>query len=70
MSVEDLKPMDEKTTAGKESVMDVLPYEDVEAGPEPRRPVLLAPIYNGLAVGVSICESFCTEWSPRGTRSC
>ncbi|KAI0711643.1 glycosyl transferase family group 2-domain-containing protein [Earliella scabrosa] len=54
MSVEDLKPMDEKTTAGKESVMDVLPYEDVEAGPEPRRPVLLAPIYNGLAVGVSI----------------
>ncbi|KAH9941252.1 glycosyl transferase family group 2-domain-containing protein [Epithele typhae] len=29
-------------------------YADVEAGPEPRRPMLLAPIYNGLAAGLSI----------------
>lgn len=31
-------------------------YADVEAGPEPRRPMLLAPIYNGLAAGLSVCE--------------
>ena len=30
---------------------------DVEAGPEQRRPMLLAPIYNGLAAALSICES-------------
>ena len=31
-------------------------YRDVEAGPEARRTMLLAPIYNGLAAGLSICE--------------
>ncbi|KAI0763980.1 glycosyl transferase family group 2-domain-containing protein [Trametes elegans] len=35
-----------------ESAVDA--YADVEAGPEPRRPMLLAPIYNGLAAGLSI----------------
>ena len=37
-----------------ESTVDT--YADVEAGPERRRPMLLAPIYNGLAAGLSICE--------------
>ena len=46
---------------GKKTVMvsesdSVDTYADVEAGPEPRRPMLLAPIYNGLAAGLSICE--------------
>lgn len=29
---------------------------DVEAGPEPRKAMLLAPLYNGIAVGLSVCE--------------
>ncbi|RPD65196.1 hypothetical protein L226DRAFT_456355 [Lentinus tigrinus ALCF2SS1-7] len=40
------------TVSEESSVSDS--YADVEAGPEPRRPMLLAPIYNGLAAGLSL----------------
>ncbi|KAI0764841.1 glycosyl transferase family group 2-domain-containing protein [Fomes fomentarius] len=40
------------TSEVSSSVADT--YTDVEAGPEPRRPMLLAPIYNGLAAGLSV----------------
>ena len=43
-----------------EQVGAVDAYADVEAGPEPRRPMLLAPIYNGIAAGLSICKWFCS----------
>ena len=39
-----------------EAASTVDTYADVEGGPESRRPMLLAPIYNGLAAGLSICE--------------
>ncbi|EIW55944.1 uncharacterized protein TRAVEDRAFT_171869 [Trametes versicolor FP-101664 SS1] len=43
-----------KTVVVSEAASTVDTYADVEAGPEPRRPMLLAPIYNGLAAGLSI----------------
>lgn len=51
-----------KTVVVSEAASTVDTYADVEAGPEPRRPMLLAPIYNGLAAGLSICESLCLIW--------
>ncbi len=45
-----------KTVVVSEESSAVDSYADVEAGPEPRRPMLLAPIYNGLAAGLSLCE--------------
>ena len=42
---------------GKKTVTIELGDEDLEAGAEPRRAVLLAPFYNGLAAGLSMCES-------------
>ena len=45
-----------KKTVPVDSMDHVNTYADVEAGPERRRPMLLAPIYNGLAAGLSICE--------------
>ena len=46
-----------KTVTVSEASSTIDSYADVEAGPEPRRPMLLAPIYNGLAAGLSLCES-------------
>ncbi|KAI0746494.1 glycosyl transferase family group 2-domain-containing protein [Daedaleopsis nitida] len=43
-----------KKTVTTDVVSAVDSYADVEAGPEPRRPMLLAPIYNGLAAGLSM----------------
>ncbi|KAI0646077.1 glycosyl transferase family group 2-domain-containing protein [Trametes meyenii] len=43
-----------KTVVVSEEASTVDTYADVEAGPESRRPMLLAPIYNGLAAGLSI----------------
>ncbi|RDX46455.1 hypothetical protein OH76DRAFT_1356082 [Lentinus brumalis] len=43
-----------KTVVVSEESSAVDSYADVEAGPEPRRPMLLAPIYNGLAAGLSL----------------
>ncbi|KAI9068985.1 hypothetical protein FKP32DRAFT_1560577 [Trametes sanguinea] len=42
------------TVGGSEAASAVDAYADVEAGPERRRPMLLAPIYNGLAAGLSL----------------
>ncbi|OSD07696.1 hypothetical protein PYCCODRAFT_1357854 [Trametes coccinea BRFM310] len=42
------------TVGGSEAASTVDAYADVEAGPERRRPMLLAPIYNGLAAGLSL----------------
>ncbi|KAI0827193.1 glycosyl transferase family group 2-domain-containing protein [Trametes gibbosa] len=43
-----------KTVVVSEAASTVDTYADVEAGAERRRPMLLAPIYNGLAAGLSI----------------
>ena len=46
-----------KTWWGGKKTVTIQPGDgDIEAGPEPRRAVLLAPFYNGLAAGLSTCE--------------
>ena len=53
-----------KTWWGGKKTVTIQPGDgDIEAGPEPRRAVLLAPFYNGLAAGLSTCEL--TSFAPR-----
>ena len=46
-----------RTWWGGQRTVTIEPADrDVEAGPEPRKAMLLAPLYNGLAVALSVCE--------------
>lgn len=49
-----------RTWYGRKKVVEIPnAFDDLEAtGPEPRPAVLFAPVYNGLAAGLSICEHF------------
>lgn len=50
-----------RTWYGRKKVIEVpvAAYDDLESsGPEPRPAMLLAPAYNGLAAGLSICEHY------------